>query len=640
MAKMMGERLVEAGLVSPEAVKQGLQQQRITGHRLGDCLVDLGFLTEEVLLRFLAADFKVRFVTREQLDRVKLAPELLDRIPVRMAEAQLFLPLAMDLDRKAISVAVAEPQNQSLLSEIALVAEMSEVYPFVALRSAIQAAIRKHYYSDPTAFATKPVGLQPAQRPFDISSGGISQPSVVVFPEADPRAKKNRFGSSRRHQPSQLREALWVVRGAVGENDFIETLNILVGLLELTKPGRRGHSAQLARQAAAVARRMGLEPRAVSQVSIAAYLHELGKPADKHLTLANNAQNPSWKAEAKRYARAPVRLFETVHLPGAVNAILAQLYETFDGSGVPQGAKGDDIAIGARVLAAVDAALDLTRNEDNAFGRLFSKGEALTHLQENAGKLYDPEVVALIAQLYSGELLRERLAADGRHILVAHPDEGRRTELIELFSEHGLVAHAVPKLNGAADTLISGGADALAVSVNLGAPDIASLTQFIRTQPDIAGVPVVVFGEVREPNARAQLADAGISRLVSDVDLLETLVSILQERLEHGSPGHPVQGSFDELEVAEVLHALSRGRKYGRLSIGTGEADGVLHFEKGRVLYAGFEGKLGEPALEPLLTLRSAEFRYDPEALLLELPNMDKDLEVIARDLETWTAKA
>ena len=62
MAKRLGERLIESGLVSAEAVEQALQHQKITGHRLGDCLVELGLLQETALLRFLATQFETRYV--------------------------------------------------------------------------------------------------------------------------------------------------------------------------------------------------------------------------------------------------------------------------------------------------------------------------------------------------------------------------------------------------------------------------------------------------------------------------------------------------------------------------------------------------------------------------------------------------
>ena len=83
-------------------------------------------------------------------------------------------------------------------------------------------------------------------------------------------------------------------------------------------------------------------------------------------------------------------------------ATLAQLYEAWDGSGTPQGAHGEDIAIGARILAAVDSWLDLTRNPANTFGRLFTREQALGFMAEQAGTLFDPRVVEMVELLHSG----------------------------------------------------------------------------------------------------------------------------------------------------------------------------------------------------------------------------------------------
>jgi HD-GYP domain-containing protein (c-di-GMP phosphodiesterase class II) len=334
MAKRIGERLVEAGLVSSEAVEQAFQHQKITGARLGDCLVDLGLIAEAVLLRVLAQEHQTRFVTADKLSRAKIPSDVLDRVPVRMAEAQDFLPIAYDAERRSLTVVIAEPQKQELVAEIALVTEMAEVVPLIGMRSAIRAAIKKHYYGDPTAFASLEQGSQ-ALEPRALSAGDGS--SVGGSSSAERSGAGSSPGkTSSRLNPTQLREALGTVRGTVGENDYLETLNILVGLLELPRKDFRGHSAQVARQSSLIARRMGLPPREVSQVSIAAYLHDLGKRPDKHFTLPLLALQPNAKGEAKRYLRAPIKLFETVHLHGAVNTILAQLYEAWDGSGGPQ----------------------------------------------------------------------------------------------------------------------------------------------------------------------------------------------------------------------------------------------------------------------------------------------------------------
>src|SRR5689334_9491192 len=135
--KRLGEKLIEAGLASAESIDQALSHQKITGHRLGDCLVELGLIQEGPLLRFLATEFKTRFVSAEKLAAAKIAPEVLEKVPVRMAEKQDFLPIAFDSERRVLSIVMAEPQNEALVKEIALVTDMAEVFAYVGVRSAI-----------------------------------------------------------------------------------------------------------------------------------------------------------------------------------------------------------------------------------------------------------------------------------------------------------------------------------------------------------------------------------------------------------------------------------------------------------------------------------------------------------------------
>ncbi len=650
MSGNLGERLVEAGLITADAVEQALQQQRLTGHLLGDSLVEIGLIQETTLLRFLANELQTRFVSTEKLSKVSIDQTVLDKVPVRMAEAQVFLPIAYDKETKSLSIVMNTPQNRALVKEIALVTEMNEVHAYIGLRAAILAGIRKHYYGDKTAFSSHDSAPGAALRPEATPGSGSHEPpgsdsrraaaQGLQF-ETDPRNRASRPGlgtSASFNQSTSLREALGLARGSIGENDFVETLNILVGLLELQRKELRGHSSQLARNAATVARRMGLQPREVTNVSIASYLHDLGKRSDRHYTLANNAINPDWKAEAKKFLRAPIKVFETVHLPGAVNAMLAQLYEAYDGSGIPQGAKAEEIAPGARILAAVDSYLDLTKNPGNALGRMLGKAEALDHLAQEAGKLYDPVVVDLLGRLHSGELLRQRITADGRNVLVADPDEAVRTDMIEALSRLGLVVHTVSKLDGVVDAVLAGDAEVVALGLRFGANDLVALTQFVRSRPESAGLPIAIIGDPADAPTRERLVQATVTTVIPmplDPDeAAKTLFALYAERIAQGGPGRNVQGSFDELAPVELVKLLAQGRKSGRLSVRNGVQEGHLHFERGRVVFAAYAGKQGDSAIQSMLAPSTAEFTFEPEMLLLEMPHLDKDLEVIAREVE------
>lgn len=644
MAKRLGERLVEAGLVQPEAIHKALEHQRITGHKLGDCLVEIGLLQEAALLRFLAAEFQTRFVSTDKLAKAKIPTEVLDKLPVRMAEAQNVLPVAYDPERKVLSVVAAEPQNKALLDEIALVTGASEVYAYVGVRSAIAASIKKHYYGDPTAFSS--FGQSPQSLRMDIStmagayesgaagSGKGSPPSLQLRLETD-----GRLGNGAQRTNPNLTASSTLARdpsrGAVADNDYVETLSLMVGLLEQGRKHHRGHSAQLARQALTVGRRMGLEPRTLNCIAIAAYLHDLGKPTERHYCLASNAANPEWKAEARRYYRTPTRLFETVHLPGQVNTILAQLYEAYDGSGTPQGTKGEEIDVGARILAAVDSMLELTRNPTNAYGRLFDKEQALAHLREQAGRLYDPAVADIVAQVQSGELLRQRLLHDGRQVLVVAQDEALRTDLLEGVQRHELVAYALATLEGAYDALLNRECDVLVVGLDLGLQEVQGLLQAVRSTPEHAGLPVVVVGK-SDVQSRERLLTGGASAVVSPEELEETGRAIREQydsRVLHNGPARVVKGSLDEIPWLELLKLLGSRRKSGRLNLKHGPHEGLIYVERGRIVSAAIAGQSGDTALQSMLGLKQADFQYDADELLLDVPQMDRDLEVLVRQL-------
>lgn len=647
MAKRIGERLIEAGLLSSGTVEEALRHQKITGERLGDCLVDLGLVQEGVLLRFLAAEYQTRFVTAEKLAKAKIPADVLDRVPVRMAEAQDFVPIAYDAERKILSIVMAEPQKQDLVNEIALVTAMNEVYPMIGMRRAIRAAIKKHYYGDPTAFEALEQGAAPlSSRPAASSSAPSPDTNSRLGPAPTdgPRRGGTSAGgkTSAPANPTQMREALGAMRGNVTENDYLETVAILVGLLEMPRKDFRGHSAHVARQASLIARRMGVPPREAGHTAIAAHLHDLGKREDKHFTLPTLSMQADARAEAKRALRAPIKLFEAVHLPGGVNTILAQLYEAFDGSGLPQGVKGEDIAVGARIIAAVDAFFDLTRNPFNALGRVLPKQEALGWLRERAGQLFDAVVVDALDAMQSGELLRQRLESDGRQLFVADPDEATRTDLMDCLGRQGLVVQAVLKLDAVIDSVLSGEADTVVVGLAYGVDDIVALAQFIRARPESASLPVLVVGDPTDAASRERLVQAGVTGFVPLPLAPEAAATIIAtsylERIRFGGPGHVVRGSFDELAPAEVARLLGGSRKSGRLRVRNGPQEGAIVFERGRVVFATFGEKKGDVAVAALFAQQRAEFQYDPEALLGDMPNVDCDLEVLAVQLASGPA--
>lgn len=655
----LGERLIQAGLITPAALSQALELQKRNGGRLGDCLVELRLISEQALLRFLAAELNTRYVSTEKLSKVKVEPDVLDRVPVRMAETAGILPIAYDVGSKGLSVVMAEPQNAETIEELKVVAHAEQVVSFIALRSAVNAGIKKFYYGDPSAFAM--LEASAAQQKADLrgvadaydkqrpestrsaSTGDLNiSPGTYNGPGPSPtsisrmaESGKSVTGISNPNAPTSVRRAMDAIQRAsvMSDNDYVETLNVLVGLLEM-QGGTRGHSARVAKQSRMVGQRLGLSHRELNYLTIAAYLHEVGK-GGRHLTLLSTQASEENRAQAKKVVRAPLKLFETVHLPSQVSTILMQSYEAMDGSGLPQGTKGDDISLGARILAAVDSYEDLLTNAENPAGAPLPKGDALRLMQAQSGKLFDPAVLDVLRQLGTGEILRQRLLAEGHQVLLAEPDEASRVGLSRALAQAGLSVTAVSNSELALHHATVGDADLVIAAVSLQPDDAFVLTAELRGEPLTAGLPVLLLADGDDPGMQDRAAQLGISGiLVKPLDeeqLATTAKQLLDQRLESGAPHRPVQGSLDELSLADLLRVLASIKRSGQLQIRTDEVKAELYLEQGRIVHAVLGSAKGRDALRQVLALKSGDFRMDPNFLILE-QQLDVDVEVALRE--------
>jgi len=100
--KLLGERLVEEGLVSRDQLELALREQKRTGERIGDILIDLGFVTQELISSALASEAGVNFV---QLEDRLVEPKAIRCVPEAMARRYKILPLAVDRGRLTIAMA-------------------------------------------------------------------------------------------------------------------------------------------------------------------------------------------------------------------------------------------------------------------------------------------------------------------------------------------------------------------------------------------------------------------------------------------------------------------------------------------------------------------------------------------------------
>jgi response regulator RpfG family c-di-GMP phosphodiesterase len=637
--KKLGERLIESGLITREALDKALEVQKTSGRKLGETLLQLRVISEQALLRFLATDYKTRYVSTEKLAKLKIETEVLDLVPVRLAEQGAVLPLMLDVEENVLTLVMAEPQNTTVIDEIRVVTEVREVQVYIATRTAIGAAIRKFYYGDPTAFielASQATPSADVARLADYYDKRDSRSVNSAEIRMDPGTGMVVTGGTSTVATTSLRQAIESVQRAslMSDNDFIETLNILIGLLELRRKDFRAHSPAVAKTARIIANRMGLAGRDSAHVTIAAYLHDLGKRPDRHLTLLSIAKEEEYKQDARRYYKAPIKLFETVHLPVQVNSILAQIYEAYDGSGLPNGTREDDIPAGARILAVVDAFEDLVRNPLNVFGGLFQKDAAFGLMQDQAGRLFDPSVLEILRQVHSGELLRSRLTSEGQQVFIADGDEALRTDLSDALTKNGVFVTGAVRSEAAIDAAHRGEVDFLIVDTNLKPDDGFIVAATLKAAPATAGVPVIFLTNKADEGMRERAKGLGGEVMERPVDpdvLAKRTLERLKERVDNGAPSRRVVGTLDEMALPDLLRTLGTARRSGQLVVHTAGKAGEIYLSKGRVVNCVCAATKGEAGFDQIMEFESGDFTLDPNYLVLDT-TIDKELEVLLRE--------
>jgi response regulator RpfG family c-di-GMP phosphodiesterase len=177
-----------------------------------------------------------------------------------------------------------------------------------------------------------------------------------------------------------------------------QTANALWRVLEERDPELTGRLARTAELAGQVARSLGLSPTEQTRVRQAAQLHDIGKVAVPDSILYQRA--PLQPAEWAFLRQCPT-IGERITAAAPALAPLAPLVrssrERFNGTGYPDRLSGDQIPLGARIIAVCSAVVAMTSYRPYATER--DTAGALAELHGSAGTQFDPAIVAAVARV-------------------------------------------------------------------------------------------------------------------------------------------------------------------------------------------------------------------------------------------------
>ena len=180
---------------------------------------------------------------------------------------------------------------------------------------------------------------------------------------------------------------------------YLETIRALAAAIDAKDPYTKGHSERVTQTSIALARELNLPEREIDNIEYAALLHDIGKIGiDEKILGKNDGLTSEEFKRIKEHTIIGANIIRPVEFLKDSYKTVYHHHERYDGDGYPDGLKGEDIPLSARIIAVADAYDAM--GSDRPYRKKLNKDKILKELKDQSGKQFDPEVVkALISVL-------------------------------------------------------------------------------------------------------------------------------------------------------------------------------------------------------------------------------------------------
>ncbi|MDP3787654.1 MAG: HD domain-containing phosphohydrolase [Candidatus Omnitrophota bacterium] len=174
---------------------------------------------------------------------------------------------------------------------------------------------------------------------------------------------------------------------------YMRTIKVLAQAIDARDHYTHSHSENVAKYAVSIAEELRLPTAEIELIRDACELHDLGKIGVEDCILGKTTSLTSQEWEQiRRHPQTAAQILEPLTFLDGVIDLVKQHHEHCDGSGYPEGRKGDDILLGARIIHVADA-YEAMRSPRSYRLVPLSKEEAILEIKNNTGTQFDPKVV-------------------------------------------------------------------------------------------------------------------------------------------------------------------------------------------------------------------------------------------------------
>jgi len=210
---------------------------------------------------------------------------------------------------------------------------------------------------------------------------------------------------------------------------LLKALKALMRALDAKDAYTCGHSQRVAALAMLMARELKLSPEEQYTLQLAALMHDIGKIGIPDSILNKTASLQDYEFDiAKDHPVVGSQILGEIEELSEVASAVRHHHERYDGSGYPDGLRGEAIPFFARILSIIDTFEALVSNR--VYRKGTDKAHALEEIQRNAGVQFDPELVKVFANVIKNVAVDNGNTTDERAFVFAVDLPGRAKEAI------------------------------------------------------------------------------------------------------------------------------------------------------------------------------------------------------------------